>query len=220
MIKELLKSKKTFATPVVLYLFDALGMDALNFEAETIAEYIKSIEPKTPRELIDRTNAALGLFNSDLFWNDPITFGIVCRSLNRNRFPMGSEPSIGDMAWGVSEATLLTGDVKGEDISDKFSESIAKYIRYCFKINAVYSLPKSLDDFGPIPFTLNIDDAEMAKARQYESDQAAAGIDLLVTRKMLELFLQIKRSGVKLDESASKEIDKLIKYYQSSGITV
>ena len=220
MIKELLKSKSTFATPIVLYLFDVLGTDAIEFEAETVAEYLKQIEPKTPQVLIDRTNAALGLLNSDLFWNDPVTFGIVCRALNRNKFPMGSEPSIGDMAWGVSEATLLTGDVKGEDISDKFSESIAKYVRYTFKINAVYSLPKSLDDFGPIPYTLSIDDPEMARARQAESDQAAAGIDLLVTKKMLELFLQIKKSGVKLDPEATKEIDSIIKHYQDTGITV
>ena len=219
MIKELLKSKSTFATPVVLYLFDVLGTDALTFEAETIAEYLKQVEPKTPRELIDRTNAALGLFNSDLFWNDPVTFGIVCRSLNRNKVPMGEEPSLGDMAWGVSEATLLTNDAFGEDIADKFAEPIARYVRFSFKINAIHSLPKSLDDFGPISHTFNIDDPEMLLARQAESDQAAASIDLLVTRKMLELFLQIKRSGVKLDPEAERELDKSIKHYQDSGIT-
>lgn len=220
MIKELLKSKSTFATPVVLYLFDQLGTDAIEFEAETIGEYLKQIEPNTPRELIDRTNAALGLFNSDLFWNDPVTFGIVCRSLNRNKFPLKDEPTIGDMAWGVSEVTLLTGDVLEEEIADKFSENIVKYVIFTFKNNAVYSLPKSLDDFGPIPYTLNINDPEMAQARQHESDQAAAGIDLLVTKKMLELFLQIKQSGVKLDQQATKEIDTLIKHYQDSGITI
>ena len=220
MIKELLKSKSTFATPIVLYLFDALGMDALTFESETIAEYLKQIEPSTPQALIDRTNAALGLFNSDLFWNDPVTFGIVCRSLNRNKFPMGEEPSMGDMAWGVSEATLLCGDVNGEDVADKFSESIVKYVRFTFKNNAVYSLPKSLDDFGPIPYTLSINDPEMAAARQFESDQSAASIDLLVTKKMLELFLQIKKSQVRLDAEAEKEIDTLIKHYQDSGITI
>ena len=220
MIKELLKSKSTFATPIVLYLFENLGMDALNFEAETVEEYLKQVEPKTPKALIDRTNAALGLFNSDLFWNDPVTFGIVCRALNRNKFPMGEEPTLGDIAWGVNEASLLTSDVKGEDLADKFSDSIITYVRHAFKINAVYSLPKSLSDFGPIRYTPVLDDPEMAMARQQESEQAAASMDLLVTRKTLELFLQVKNSGVKLDPEAAKELDMVIKHYQDSGITI
>lgn len=217
MIKELLQSKSTFATPIVLYLVDTLGTAVFEYEPETVAEYLKQIEPKTAQTLVDRVNAALGLFNSDLFWNDPIIFGVVCRALNRNKFAANDEPTIGDITWGVSEAQLLLGEGMAPA---RFSEAIIKYVRFTLRNNAIYTLPKSLEDFGSIGYTPKLDDPEMAMARQNESDQAAAGIDLLVTKKTLELFLQIKQSGVKLDQQATKEIDTLIKHYQDSGITI
>lgn len=215
MIRALLKSEDTFATPVVLYLVSELGMDALTFEPETIGEKLKAIEPDVHPALIDRVNAALGLYASDLFWTDPIVFGVVCRSLNRHRFPAGDEPDLGDLAWGVTEAGLLTRDVIDDEPMDQFSQSIIAYVKYTFKLNAVYTMPKALSDsFGRIEHILAVDDPAIAEARQSESDTAASEIDALVADKMYTLLLQVKRISSVLSEDAAKEVDQLLQEYQ------
>ena len=218
MIKELLKSKGTFATPVVLFLFQELGSDALTFEPETIADKLRMVEASVDQSLIDRVNAALGLFTTDLFWNDPIVFGAVCRSLNRRRFATSAEPSIGDICWGVTEANLLTTDVVDGEAKDAFNESIIKYVKYTLKLNALYSTPKSLQaDFGEVPYNFVIDDPAIAEARQTEFDAAAARIDALVADKMYLLLHQIKHSGVKLTDSATKDVDQLLSEHQQNA---
>ena len=83
MIQDLLRSPKTFATPVLLYLVSTLGDDVVNYEPESISEYLRKIEPRVSRGLIDRVVAATGLFTSNAFWYDPATFNIVSRALNR-----------------------------------------------------------------------------------------------------------------------------------------
>lgn len=212
MIRELLKSKHTFATPIVLFLFHDLGMNALNFEPETIGDRLRSIEPGIDRALIDRVNAALGLYTSDLFWTDPVTFGVVCRSLNKHKFALTSEPSIDDICWGVSEAHLLTNDTIDGAQGFVFNESIIKYVKYTLKLNAIYTAPSSIKQyFGDVSYNFVVDDPAIAEARQQEFDSVAAKLDSVVANKMYTLLTQIKQSGVPLSLTAEQDIDQLLK---------
>lgn len=211
MIRELLKDKNVFATPIVLFLISDLGNDALVFEPETIADRLREIEPGVSASVIERVNAALGLYTSNLFWEDPVIFGVVCRALNRATFPTADEPSIGDIAWGVTEAGLLTKDVIDEDPTDSFSTAIIKYVKYTLKINGMYTAPTALEDgFGDVSNTLTIDDPGITEARQTEADSAAAAVDAMVASKMRELLLQIKRAGIKLSETAERDLNILL----------
>ena len=218
MIKQLLQSKKTFATPVILYLFSRFGEDIITYEFDTIAECLRSIETKTPNALIDRVNAGLGLFNSDLFWVNPVTFSMVCRALNRNPFPANSEPSLGDITWGVTEASLLFSGATDEE-SSQFSPSIQAFVKYLFKLNGVFTLPESLSGMGEVAMDLKIADAQIAIARQKESDQAAARLEIFAAKQTAELFKQIKLLNLPLLESAKKELDGIIKQYQELKVT-
>ena len=212
MIRELLRSKDTFATPIVLFLISDLGYTALEFEPETIADRLREIEPDVDESLIERVNAALGLYTSNLFWTDPITFGIVCRALNRAKFPAGDEPSVGDIAWGVTEAALLTRDVIDEEPEDRFDESIIKYVKYSLKLIGMYSTPQSLIDyFGEISSVLSVDDPAIAEARQTESDDMAEKVDVVVATKMKNLLLQIKSLGIQLSHIAEHDLEVLLK---------
>lgn len=209
MIKELLRDDDTLATPIILYLVDNLGIDALEYEPETIAEYLTRIEPKTSRRLLDRVNAGLGLFTSDLFWTDPIIFGVVCRALNRKSANTGSEPELDDIVWGVHEAQLLLGDP--EETTARFSDSIVAFVHYMFKLNGVYSMPKSLIDwFGDVPFNLPIDDPTIAEARQAESDEFAAELDAAASQKMMNCLKQISVAGIDIIPEARSELDQII----------
>lgn len=209
MIKELLRSESTFATPIILYLVDQLGIDTLNYEPETVAEYLRNIEPTVDDKMLDRVNAGMGLFTSNLFWTDPIIFGVVCRALNRKSANNGLEPELDDILWGVHEAQLLLGDP--EDTTNRFSESIVSFVHYLFKIHGVYSIPKSiLDWFGDIPYTLPIDDPAIAEARQTESDDIAAELDAKASQQMLECLTQVSRAGISIVPEAKEELDQII----------
>lgn len=210
MIRKILSNDKAFATPIVLYLVSELGSDAFTYEPETIGEYLRSKYSNTDQQLIDRTNAALGLYTSDLFWNDPVSFGIVCRALNRHKFPFAAAPDIADVAWGITEANLLMMDTESGQSSDIFSDSITKYVQYLLKINNIYSTPACLKAIGDIHMPIGIDDPEIADARQQESDLAAAKIDSMMTDKTIELMRQIKDSGVPLVNTAVNELDQIL----------
>lgn len=217
MIRALLADNKVFATPVVLYLVSKFGDEALSFEYETIEEYLKSLQPKTPKAVINRVNAALGLFSSDLFWVNPISFSSVCRTLNRHKFPMADEPSPGDLTWGVTEAKLLY-EGAGTEGSVRFSDSVQSLVSYLFSINGLFSLPEALSDMGEVSLQLNIADAEMAYARQQESDRAAAKLDIFAAKQTAELFNQIKALKLPLQPSAEKEMDNILAQFKELKI--
>ena len=217
MIKSLLQSKQAFATPVILYLFSRVGPEVLEYEYETVEECLKRIEPKTLDQVVERVNAGLGLFTSDLFWVDPITFSVVCRTLNRHPFPASQEPSLGDITWGVTEASLLF-DGATEDAGSSFSDNIQLFVRYLFKQNGVFSLPEALKGMGEIYMNLNFDDAQLAMARQEESDRAAARLDIYAAKHTAEMFEQIKGLKLPLIESAKTELNNILTQYKELKI--
>jgi hypothetical protein len=212
MIKELLRSPRTFASPVLLYLVSVLGEDVVTYEPETIAEYLRKLEPKVSRGLIDRVVAATGLFTTNAFWYDPATFNIVSRALNRKPFPTAGPADLEDMAWGVAEASLLTN---GEDSSDNFSEYIIRYVKYYMQSNGVYTAPDSLSFVGSIPFTPALDDDSNTLVIQEMSDRRAAETDILVNSQMLELLRQLKSLQLPIRKEAAADLDELIKEYST-----
>ena len=213
MIRNLLQSESTFATPVLLYLVSKLGEDVVYYEPESIAEYLKKIEPTVSRSLIDRVIAATGLFASNAYWYDPATFNIVSRALNRKPFPIAKPADLEDMAWGVAEASLL---MSGEDVTDSFSDAIIKYIRFFLKSNGIYTAPSSLEFVGSIPFTSALDDEDTTMTIQQASDTEAAQIDIQVNTQMLELLNQLKYLQLPIRKEAADELNELITEYHKS----
>ena len=216
MIKSALRNKDTFATPIILYMTSVLGDQCLSFEPETVAEYLRSIEPATPRALIDRVHAASGLFTSNLFWQDPAVFNIVSRALNRNPFPSRAPASITDMAWGVAEATLLFGDPTDGSAPDTFSDAIIKYIRYALSAEGLFTPPEYLSFVGSIPKTPVLDSADVAMAMEQQSSYSSALIEDTVNTQMLELLSQLKQLKLPLQKTANAELDELIAEYKAA----
>lgn len=210
MIRSLLESNNTFASTVILYLIDKYGMDALSFEPETVAESLLAVNPNTRRQIIDRTNAGLGLFSSDLFWTDPFVFGTVCRSLSFHKFPTASAPTLLDLAWGVNEAKLLTLDPDTGDKLSEFGDSVGRFVEVTAKAENTTTLPDALSDIVKIESLFNVDDMELISARQAESDAKAAEIDDIVNKRTLELFRQIKSLKLNITSAAAAELDDIL----------
>jgi hypothetical protein len=210
-MKPLLTDVNTFATPLLIFIVDNLGMDAFEYEPETIEDFLKSHNPDIHRTLVDRANAALGLFSSDLFWQDPVTFGIVCRTFNRKRRPLSTEPDLEDIAWGMTEASLIINDPDDEQGKETYSHSVLSYAQYMLKLNGIYDKTQSMPAVEPTDFNSSFQDSEQLVSIQERSDDARAILDYKTFSKMSELLRQIKDNNLTLSAQASKELDALIK---------
>lgn len=210
-MKPLLTDVNTFATPLLIFIVDNLGMDAFDYEPETIEEFLQSHNPKVPRTLVDRANAALGLFSSNLFWQDPVTFGIVCRTLNRRRRPTAAEPDIEDIAWGMTEASLIMNDPDDEGSKERYSHSVLSYAQYMLKINGIYDKTQSMPAVPAPEFNSSVQDSAQLVSIQERSDDARSVLDYKTFSKMSELLRQIRDNNLTLSAQAGKELESLIK---------
>lgn len=210
MIYQLLGSGKSFASPIILWLVDQYGHAALDFEPETVSEALKSVNPSTKQAVVDRVNAGLGLFTSDLFWTDPFVFGTVSRSLNRHKFPTANAPSIADLSWGVTESSILLLDPNTGKLSDRLSDSVEEFIRLTAKSEAIYTLPNALKEITNISTDFTLNDPEMLMSRQTESDADAARIDKFVADNTIEMFSQIKSLKLSITADAAKDINDIV----------
>ena len=120
---SIFENPKAFATPLLIQAFDIYGVDLFDMEENVLVADLYKRYPKTDRTIINRLFAAIGLYTSDLFFQDPITFGQTCRAFNRHKYLYADEPDIKDICWGVSEATLITST--DEESKDVFGEGIA-----------------------------------------------------------------------------------------------
>lgn len=209
MIHSLLESNKTFASPVILWLVDQHGPDALSFEPETVAEALYAVNPKTRRGIVDRVNAGLGLLSSDLFWTDPFVFGMVCRTLSRHKFPTANAPSTLDLAWGITEAAMLVlEDSEGVGIS--FSSGVKTFIQSTVKSDGLLVMPAALKNITKVAAEFRLDDPEIYAARQQEADADAANIDAAISGMIIELFKQIKSLRMDITSEAAADIDAIL----------
>lgn len=211
MAMNILFNPDAFATPVLLYLVDRLGMDVFDYEPETIEEYIKKANPKVKESVITRVQAAIGLFTSDLFWQDPITFGVICRALNRKNKPEAGVPTVNDIAWGMSEVDLLFGsNMEDGEIPDTYSFSIDKYVKYLLRESGIYDTPDSMTGISSPDIHTKFDDPEQLRSIQERSDQSKAIVDLKVSENMTELLKQVADLDIEFSPKAREELNQLL----------
>lgn len=212
MIKQLLaRPSEVFASPLILWLVSEYGLESIGFEPETIRECFKSVDKDCPETIVTRVNAALALLTTNRFWVDPLSFGLTCRALNRHKFPGAGAPDVGDLAWGVTEALLLTSDsALSSSPGNLFSDSVHRFVTVTLKDSGLYTVPEYLKGFKSADGLPGLSDAAVAVARQEESDKAAAKVDDVVSDKLVEMFRQINAVNVPLIESAAKELRGII----------
>lgn len=215
MTSNILFNNEAFATPVLLYLVDRLGMAVFDYEPETIEEYIKKINPKVKESVITRVQAAIGLYTSNIFWQDPISFGVVCRALNRKNKPEAGVPTINDIAWGMAEVDLLMGSNNdSDDIPDSYSVSIDKYVKYLLRESGIYDTPESMTGITSPDIHTKFDDPEQLRSIQERSDQSRAIVDLKVSEKMTELLKQVAALNIEFSPKAREELNALMTQQQ------
>lgn len=211
MAANILFNPDAFATPILLYLVDRLGMDVFEYEPETVEEYIRKSNPAVKESVISRVQAAIGLYTSNLFWQDPITFGVICRALNRKNKPEAGVPTINDIAWGMAEVDLLMGsNTDADDIPDFYSVGIDKYVKYLLRESGIYDTPDSMSGISSPDIHTKFDDPEQLRSIQERSDQSKAIVDLKVSEKMSELLKQVAELEIEFSPKAREELTQLL----------
>ena len=148
---SLYKDPGLFGSSLLLLFIDDFGMDALDWESESITTTIaEKYGVVMPAENFDRLSAAAGLITSDQFFLSPEAFSAVCRALSfrvvdgRAFLP----PSTEDMIWGVTEARIIRGS---EDFSQEaFSYSVRALAGLALSSDGFISKPSQLQ-FAVMP---------------------------------------------------------------------
>ena len=205
-MKTILADKQAFATPLLLLAYQTIDEQIFDLEPETIGQILKEIDPKTLNRNINKVNAALSLLQSNLFWQDPITFGFTCRTLNRCPRISGAEPNLDDIMWGITEARLITGDN-----DEPFSESIKAYVEFLLKKDSIVTEVPTLNFVDVPPMNNVYDDPEQQLSVLNSSKQRVNEMEQEVGTKMITMLKQIKDLHMDISKEASNDLESLLK---------
>ena len=208
---NIFENTKAFATPLLLQAFDIYGMELFDMDPQVLSVDLVKRFPKTTSTITNRMMAAIGLYNSNIFFQDPIVFGQTCRAFNRHKYLTASEPSMKDICWGVTEATMIVAPDKGDKL-DTFSESIVKYIKHYAKYQGI------ITDIPSLSF-INIEETNTSSAYDPVMDAGAlensvnmvTDIENYVQANTLECLTQISNLKIDMASEAKQQLSMILR---------
>ena len=208
-MNKILSDKQAFATPLLLFAYSQVGDELFDLEPETINRILWLKDSHVPQCNVNKLNAALGLFTSNLFWQDPITFGITCRTLNRANRPETAPPDLEDVVWGVTEARLIVGNP--DEPEEKFSDSVEAYIRQLLKMDSIVTEVPTLKFITPPEVPNTYDDPNQMMDMLNSSKERVSDLEQGASTKMIMLLKQIKDLHLDISKEASQDLENLLK---------
>lgn len=207
-MNSLLTDPNAFATPLLLYGYSIIGSDIFELEPETIRQILEKEAKGIPQCNFNRLNAALGLFSSNLFWVDPITFGLTCRTLNRAGRLDTAAPDIDDIMWGVSESRVIYGNPETRE--EPYSEAVKAYIQELLRLDSIVTEVPTLDFIKPETKPDPYDDSEQRLSIFQTSKDAVNSMEGDVGVKMVTMLKQIKDLRMDISREAAADLEKLL----------
>jgi hypothetical protein len=147
-LRELLTKRETFATSLLAILIDLYGSEALSWTPQAIAlELHDDFQVDIPQATIDKIMAAISILTSDDFYRRVSVFNNICNVLSGDTFdPTIFEPaSVDEIAWGITEAVLLSPPEEG----DQFSSEITGFIAKMLEAEGITKIPAVLRFAAP-----------------------------------------------------------------------
>ena len=139
-MRAMLLSEDTYATPLMLMYVDLYGTEALSWAPETIRrELEEDFQLKLPKYTLDKIMAGIAVVTTNYFYKDVTKFVEICNILAGDDFqPDEFEPAdTGEILLGITEALLLwPPDEDAEDT--EFSPEIREYIRQVMRNDGIY----------------------------------------------------------------------------------
>lgn len=215
MAKSFVTNPNAFASTLLLECIQLFGADIFEWEPETLERCLNERYGDVPKCNIQKVQAALGLYTSNLFWVDPVSFGLACRVFNRHRIPYAGSPDIEDVCWGVTEAELIyefnSGDEEDGDIeTEQFSDAVKRLIIEIMHDAGLYKTPETLDFVHSDLPDSDIHDDGMLLAREQDQQIAADSCDNDVMSTLLELMIQLREIDGPFTEQARAEINNIL----------
>ena len=206
---KIFEDTKAFATPLLIQAFNIYGMDIFDMDADVLTDDLKDKFKGTNNFIIDRLFAGIGLYTSNLFFQDPIVFGQTCRVFNRHKYPNASEPSIEDICWGVAEASLILSPES--DNLEPFSEAIKKYIQFELKYNGIVTPVPTLPFIETPVSSSDIYDPVINAGEVENSVNVVNGLEQYVQTNMVQCLNQIANLPIDIAEDAKKQLSVILR---------
>ncbi len=192
--------KPTFATILVSILLKAYGVEALEWENNTIELTIKEdFGVEMPRKVFDKLMSLLSVLNTDLAYREVSVFDHVTRGLcgEGSNIPHGVPPVL-DIAWAVTEIEIADPAPIGIDPKRRWSDTIKAYIRVALDDEGMPIAPKALNFIKdkPAPTT---DSDELTVASSWQEKQSQADeVDRHVEELVNVMVAQLASIGIAL----------------------
>lgn len=207
---NIFENTKAFATPLLIQAFDIYGMGIFELDENVLSTDIKQRFPDTPDNVIERLFAGIGLYTSNLFFQDPIVFGQTCRTFNRHKYINASEPSLQDICWGIAEASLIVSPENDKDI-DQFSEAIKKYIAFELKYNGVITEVPTLSFIKLEPEDSSLYDPVINAGELENSVNIVNSLENYVQTNMVQCLNQISQLPITLASEAREQLSSILR---------
>lgn len=195
---------QTFASSLLLLYFDAFGAEVddqgraacLSWDPETIMLRLQHAGAQPNAVTYSKLLTAIRLQTSDAFYQRLVEFIPFCNILNDDFLDFGqfdlADPF--DIAWGVSEAYLLSPP---ED-EPAFSPEVTGYIAEILKASGIWDPPdvlKLADPVGLGRLTVEAtfaDDPVMFEAIQQASLETTQGLEGYIRERLENLFAEVE----------------------------
>lgn len=194
-LRELLTSRDTFATTLLVLVIDTYGPEAMEWSPQTLAmEIHDDFQVDLPQSNIDKIMAAIQLLTTNDFYQRLPMFNYLCNVLSGDPFdPSIFEPATAEeIAWAVVEAALLFPP----EADESFTPEILAFIRKVLESDGVFTVPTVLgfarSDAQEDPINHLTEDPEMYQAFYANQQQHSTEIDRLVQGQLQELVKQLE----------------------------
>ena len=140
-------SKDTFGTVLAALFIDTYGLQAVEWDPETIRLQLKhDLSIEIPQVNADKLLAIITTMTTNLFNTSVESFTVITNALNNSAvdFNNWSPPSAEECAWALTEVTLNNPPAKREKFADQFSSDIRRYIGVILEQEGIQTPPDIL----------------------------------------------------------------------------
>lgn len=180
-LQEAWTSRETFASVLLTLFLDRFGMEALEWDAATIAlEIEEEFDIELPQLSLDKLIVAIQILTTDRFHKSLPDFVEFCNVLNGDTYtPQTFDPADAEeVAWGITESMLIAPP--DDEDKEPFNNEIRAYIGAALDQEGIINAPDvlrialrkarispSIDDFSDDPEMFSaIYDVEQGKTEE------------------------------------------------------
>jgi len=201
-VQEWLQDPELFTTCAMGLVFDKFGTEVLKWDPATIVlEIERTFNIEVDHRLMDKVNAGITLFDSNLFFISPEVFSPVCNILNFGAMlgGMSIPASLDDILWGCTEARILLGDIY---VKESFGHGPARYTGALLASAGIQQPPPILS-FAELPETY-IEDIEYTEDDLLEmvrkQDADLEEMERENVKRMYRMLDQLTKLPIKMDD--------------------